>query len=519
MKTIAHLRLHNFKRFENFDVDFKPDINVLIGDNETGKSSILLAIDLVLSGSRTKAENNGLQNLFHSAAINKFLSGEKRIENLPKMFVELYLSEQNNYELNGKVNSSDQSCDGLCMTCAPDLQYSAEIAAVLKQNQANFPFEFYNVTFQTFEGRAYSSHRNYLNHVLVDNSQINNDYAMREYIRSIYRINATSAEKNVHQNEYRKYKSQFKSDVLNDINSRLADFAFAVKSGVKDSLETDLTLTEGDITIDNKGKGRQCFIKTQFALGKGSEKMDVVLLEEPENHLSHHHMKLLIKMITDAQQIQLFITTHNTMVSTRLDLRQSILIHSGSKKPMVLKDLSENTAKFFIKAPDNNVVEYILSQKVILVEGDAEYMLMAEFFKNVTGKSLDNHQVHVISVGGISFKRYLDIAKLLGIKTAVIRDNDGDYDHHCVDNYKLYSEEHIKIFAEKDNSQKTFEYLLYHVNQAICDELFGSQRKKLSVLEYMLCQKSEAAYTLIDKKPGQIKTPAYIKAAIEWIKD
>ena len=518
MKTIVHLRLQNFKRFDTFDVDFKPDINVLIGDNETGKSSILLAIDLVLSGSRTKAENTGLQNLFHAPAINTFLAGEKLVENLPKMFVELYLSEQNTFELNGKVNSSDRSCDGLCMICEPDLKYSAEIAAVLKQDHANFPFEFYHLTFQTFEGRAYSSHRNYLNHVLVDNSQINNEYAMREYIRSIYRINASGSEKNVHQNEYRKYKSQFKSNVLNDINSRLTDFAFSVKSGVKDSLETDLTLMEGDITIDNKGKGRQCFIKTQFALGKGSEKMDVVLLEEPENHLSHHHMKLLIQMITDARQIQLFITTHNTLVSTRLDLRQSILIHAGSKKPLVLKDLPAETAKFFMKAPDNNVVEYILSQKVILVEGDAEYMLMAEFFSDVTGKSLDQLQIHVISVGGISFKRYLDIAQVLGIRTAVIRDNDGDYDHHCVDNYKDYTGDHMQVFAEKDNVQRTFEYLLYQANQAICDELFSPGRKKLSVLEYMLCQKSEAAYTLIDKKPGQIKTPAYIKAAIEWIK-
>ncbi|QXV63995.1 AAA family ATPase [Mucilaginibacter sp. 21P] len=518
MRNIIQVRLQNFKRFDEFVIDFKPDVNVLIGDNETGKSSILLAIDLVLSGSRTKVENIGLQSLFNSEAVATFLSGKKLVGDLPELIVDVYLTEQENYELNGKVNLREVSCDGMRMVCKPDPDYGQEILSVLRQERPNFPFEFYQVHFQTFDGRAYSSHRNYVNHVFIDNSQINNEYAMREYIRSVYRINASGSEKNLHQNEYRRYKSDFKSNVLKDINKRLPDFAFAVKSGIKDSLETDLTLMEGDISIDNKGKGRQCFIKTKFALGRANEKMDIVLLEEPENHLSHHHMKLLIDMIRAAKQIQLFITTHNTLVSTRLDLRRSILIHVNSKQPMLLEHLREETAKFFIKAPDNNVVEYILSQKVILVEGDAEYMLMSEFYEEVTKSTLDADLVHVISVGGISFKRYLDVAKILGIKTAVIRDNDGDYDTHCVDNYSEYPDPYLRIFGEKDNTLRTFEYILYTMNKSICDELFSTKRKKLTVLEYMLCQKSETAYQLIEQKPGQIKTPGYIKEAIEWLR-
>jgi len=353
MKKILQVRVKNFKRFNSYNVDFKPDVNVLIGDNETGKSSLLLAIDLVLSGSRTKVENYGLHNLFNADAVFKFLNGQKTIANLPEMFIEVYLDEMNDFNVFGKNNSLDRNFNGLRMTCKPDDRYHEEIRAVLKQADANFPFEFYSISFNTFADQAYSSHRNYLHHVLIDNSQINNEYAMREYIRSLYRVNVAGSEKHVHQNEYRKYKTKFKQDVLQDINRRLEDYSFAVKSGVRDNLETDLTLMEGDIAIDNKGKGRQCFIKTHFALSKGSEKMDLVLLEEPENHLSHHHMKLLIKSITDAKQIQLFITTHNTMISTRLDLRNSILIHrSASLKPLVLKDLPPDTAKFFIKAPD-----------------------------------------------------------------------------------------------------------------------------------------------------------------------
>ena len=55
-KVITKLKLHNFRRFLEFGVDFNDEMNLLIGDNESGKSSILQALDLVMSGSRSKVE-------------------------------------------------------------------------------------------------------------------------------------------------------------------------------------------------------------------------------------------------------------------------------------------------------------------------------------------------------------------------------------------------------------------------------------------------------------------------------
>ena len=61
-----------------------------------------------------------------------------------------------------------------------------------------------------------------------------------------------------------------------------------------------------------------------------------------------------------------------------------------------------------MKAPDNNVLEFVLSKKVILVEGDSEFILLDAFYKAVSkGASLDEENVHVISVDGTSFKRYM----------------------------------------------------------------------------------------------------------------
>ena len=59
-------------------------------------------------------------------------------------------------------------------------------------------------------------------------------------------------------------------------------------------LEGNLMIYEDEIGIDSKGTGRQIFVKTDFALERSGENVDVILIEEPENHLSHINLRKLI---------------------------------------------------------------------------------------------------------------------------------------------------------------------------------------------------------------------------------
>lgn len=520
MKCINKLKLKNFKRFRTFTLDFEDKLNILVGDNESGKSSILEAINLVLSGSRSKVEASGLENLFNTQAIQEFLNLDKNYKNLPTLFIELYFNEQHNFDLNGKNNSEGKIADGLRLDIIPNDDLSKDIKDILSHSGSVFPFEFYIIKFSTFSSEAYSGYRKYLRHLLIDNSQMSSEYAIKEYVKAMYDSYSHSVEKNIHHNEYRKHKEAFKKNILKDFNEKVPVYDFSIRNTSKSNLETDLTLTEDDICIENKGKGIQCFIKTEFALNRTKANLDVILLEEPENHLSHVHMKKLIKKISDATEKQIIISTHSTLISSRLNLQNSILLNSNSEIPVLLKQIDISTAKFFIKAPDNNILEFVLSKKIILVEGDAEYILLESFFHKVKGSSLELSDVHVISVDGTSFKRYLDISKVLNIKTAVIRDNDKDFQSNCIDNYIDFSSfDNIKIFFEKDNALSTFEICLYETNKKVCDDLFLSKRIKLSVLDFMIKNKAEAAFQLLDKKASEILAPNYIKDAIEWISE
>lgn len=57
MVKINKLIVENFKKFRSrLEIDFNDEINILIGDNESGKSTILKALEYVTSGNRYKIE-------------------------------------------------------------------------------------------------------------------------------------------------------------------------------------------------------------------------------------------------------------------------------------------------------------------------------------------------------------------------------------------------------------------------------------------------------------------------------
>lgn len=200
-------------------------------------------------------------------------------------------------------------------------------------------------------------------------------------------------------------------------------------------------------------------------------------------------------------------------------MRACTLLCDDASKSVRLNDISEETAKFFMKAPDNNLLQFVLSQKAILVEGDAEYILMEKFSEAVTGRTLEQNGIAVIAVDGKCFKRYLEIARRLSIKTAVIADNDHNYEANINQSYEEYINgqyPNIAIFADADNNRYTFEVCIYKENKSLCDELFSPRVRTLSEQEYMQNNKSEAAYQLMLSGKAMV-IPQYILYAIRWI--
>lgn len=519
--VITKIKLLNYKRFKHYTIEPKPQINVLVGDNEVGKSSVLEAIDLVASGNVRKVEAIGIDRLLNVDVVREYNKGDRTYDNLPTMTIELYLEGNFSHNMNGKNNTDGVICDGIRLVCAKNPDYQTEITEALSEDADYFPFDYYSIRFSTFADEGYTGYKKKLRSILIDSTSMNSDYATADFVKRMYvqHTEDDTKERAIHKSKYRQMKDKFRSDNLQELNDRIPsgkNYEFGLKPSSTTSLEGDLMIYEDSIGIDRKGTGRQVFVKTDFALERSGTNVDVVLIEEPENHLSHTNLRKLVKLIAEAQKGQLFIATHNSLISTRLELNNLLIMHENSEdSPVSLSKLDKETAKYFTKAPVAGVLEYTISRKAVLVEGPSEYMLFERFYETVAGCKPEEDGVHIIDVRGLSFKRYLDIAEVLKNKVAVVTDNDGDKQAKCIDKYADFANEsNIKVFFDDDNTKTTFEVVLYGDNQDLCSKLFSNSS---DVQKYMLKNKTEVAYKLLTQDE-EIAVPTYIKEAIEWIR-
>ena len=521
--VINKIEIKNFKKFQNLTINFNTDLNILVGDNESGKSTILQAIDLVSSGSKRKITDIGLDKLFNKQAVKNFLNlndCERTIQNLPILEIDLYLtSTTKDCDLEGNNNINKEFDCGIRLVCEINYLYQNEVNKILKdKNNIIFPFDYYSIEFTTFAGVGFIPRSKKIFSLLINTNNINSKYSYEEFIKKIYQNSTEIEERLDFQSSYRKARENFSSQGLQKLNNKTTSkYIFSLKDASENSLEQDLVLKEDDIDLASRGEGKQVFIKIDFALNSLKKQTNILLIEEPENHLSHIYLQKIINLIkNNNKDCQIFITTHNNLICSRLSLKKVIIL-SQNNNAIKLESLDKEDADFFQKAPYLRLLEFCISSKIILVEGAAEYILFEKFYESHTKNKPEDDNIQICSIGGVSFKRYLSIAKLLECKVAVVTDNDHDYEKNISNKYKDFEScKNIKIFSNQEEKEYTFEVSLYNKNKNECNEIF--KKNDENCLNYMLLNKAECAYKLLNTDK-QLNIPEYLKEAIEWIKD
>ncbi len=530
---IEKLKIINFKKFkETHDFYFNDGINIIIGDNETGKSTLLLAIDLVTCGSKNRIFSYGLENLFNTDCINDFMNGDKEFCNLPKLVIELYFKGDICPDLEGTNNEENTIKCGIKMEILPDNEYADQIKYNLNQKDGVFPFEYYKCTFKKFSGQIFDSTHKRINSLFVNSSTISSDNSIKQYVSNMYNSNVDENTKNKLNSDFRSLKKTFENNnLLNLLNGINEGLTFKLSKENKHSLENNLSLSFKDVDIVNKGDGYKCMLKVQTFIKNNSDNANFLLIEEPENHLSTTNMKQLINKIADKytdneNNKQIFITTHNSYICSRLGLKSLISLNENSEEAFSLKKITEETSKYFMKCPSDSILQFILSNKVILVEGAAEYILMEKFYEICTQTTPNNDKITIISINGLSFSRYLEVAKNINMKVVVITDNDHNFQENIEQKYSKYNElPNIKIFSDKDNERYTFEVCVAKDNFDLLKTFISTKtiENESSLIKYMLNNKAESAYKILEHlendKRNTFHVPEYIEEAIKWLKN
>lgn len=521
---LKRLIIHNFKKFQNFKIDFNEKCNIIIGDNEAGKSSILQAIDFVCSGSVRRIESVGLERIFNRNTVLNFeKTDNKTCNKLPVLEIDLYLDDCSDDEFQGKNNLAKELAFGIRLKCEPNDEYEKEIDCILK-NDGSFPFEFYKIKFSTFADTPYSDiGRNRVKSIIIDAST--GASSLQDFIKKEFQIcfQNTPQERAKLLNAYNDMRCFFSNDLKRIGESAKVNLdKFGLKKTNLYDFENDLMIYDNEIDLYMKGSGRQSEVKTLFALSKSTNNC-FVLLEEPENHLSQTNLSKLIQTISSrmGNGNQLFIATHNNEICSRLDLN-NVLILGNEDTAITLKDVPQDTARYFMKTPPASLIEFCLSPKVILVEGPAEMILLESFFTRLCEQKPSKLGVNILDVRGLSFNRYLAVGSKINKPVAVITDNDHKAIEDIIAKYQTY--EKAKVFTDSDVNSYTFEASLinHDINKVISKVLNMDDP-----LEFMLKNKTEIALKILEYQESHekdstgfnISIPPYIEDAITWIRE
>lgn len=242
-------------------------------------------------------------------------------------------------------------------------------------------------------------------------------------------------------------------------------------------------------------------------LGSNAKVFPILAIEEPEAHLHPAMQYKFLKFLKENKDVkkkvrQIFVTSHSTQITSAVSLDEIICLHSendnisiGYPGKVFSKNDDDIKSKAYVQRfLDATKSDMLFAQKVILVEGIAEELLLPTISKYIDQSLEDNHIV-VINVGGRYFDHFIklfDTTNSYSIpkKIACLTDRDPsrkardggrnfekcypyEYNH---DNAKYYYEENaeenitkfnahnnIHFFSQDKDKSKTFEYdLIFH---------------------------------------------------------
>lgn len=115
--AIEKVIIQNFKKFKNpFEIKFNEHINLLVGDNESGKSTILEAIHVALTGmyAGRNIKNQLSTYLFNREAVEEYLVSVKKGH--PIAPPEIMIQALHNIVGRGTSKQSTKQLRKLCIT-------------------------------------------------------------------------------------------------------------------------------------------------------------------------------------------------------------------------------------------------------------------------------------------------------------------------------------------------------------------------------------------------------------------
>jgi len=476
---IYKIKIENFRGIEYLEWKPKKDINIIIGENGCGKSTIGIALDYLLNPYLNWYNKTLSEMDYYDRDMNRPIIIEvwfKDVENFIVDDGELLLEH---------IDDDDKICEhgkNLVLITRFKGNIDGSISHVILANGKEHPFRqnHKGVLNYKFIGanrdplKELSFFKNSTLSKIIDSDKIN------DVIKNIIDKFNESSSNTLMDDPY--FKSSMKK-----LEENFSDFNLI--DNIDDSIGIEVTeLTERktlqsfSLVVRNKNTSNYIPLKYQsrgiknlmllISLQEVMRDNGILFLEEPEQNLEPFMQRKIIKKLSSSNNGQMFFTTHSIEIVQVYEFEKIFLMKHGNIQGLAnLKDVDKKFEKHVEKFVKRELISGLFSKGLLLVEGESEISGIP-IFSQYHDKGLEYSGVEVFnSAGKDNLFKYAKFYYNSGIPIISLIDNDADindllnkYEKNNVESLILkqpkdYESALITLESFQNNWVDLFEYL------------------------------------------------------------
>jgi putative ATP-dependent endonuclease of the OLD family len=492
---ISELKLWNFRKYGHADWDldkphlivpFSIGVNVLIGENDSGKTAILDAIKLVLKTHAyewIKVDNEDFYNDSSKLRIEIKLKGLTLNE--AKNFTEWLGWEEEKkkpvlrliYEVE-KRNERIQPADIRAGMDEVGYPLNAEARDYLKTT--------YLKALRDADSELIAKKNSRVSQILLGHDLFKEKESQpHEFVGWFDEVN-TKIRNWFEKSDAPEGETNNRKQIKDVIDNYLKEF-------IEESFNSELQLSEPEVKAilekislgiegsKNLGLGtmNRLFMAAELLhLKKDWNGLKLCLIEELEAHLHPQAQMKIIEALQKEIGVQFILTTHSPNLASKVDINRLIICNGNEVFPLRKVDtkLEEKDYKYLKRFLDVTKSNLFFAKGVIIVEGWSEEILIPAI-ADVIGFNLTKHEVSVVNVGSTAYLHFARIfirndEKKMNIPVSVITDLDvrpdeeGNFDLEKEADKRKRIEKDFQLFDSTDvqieiAKQWTLEWCLY----------------------------------------------------------
>lgn len=570
---LSKLHIKNFRCIEELEVEFHQGLNILIGENDTGKTTILDALRLCFELGTERREFYLSPDDFHiDESGNKTETMEFCLtfcdlsDKECGVFIEMLTMKDNKPQLELHLR----------FTCTPEGRVRRDEFWGGENEGQSIPYQVLDLLYFTHLDALRDARRgltpsraNQLSKLFMKLEP--DEDKQKEYAEDVdKRIRDSRDWKDLLEKGRKKINAHLKEVTFRsdddrqkiEINFVAAEFRKIVE-GLK--VHTRPSDDMPPFEIWQNGLGFNNLIYTATVLGDLLERKErnpnsfiALLIEEPEAHLHPQLQNIFFRYLQDIEKqgIQVFVTSHSPTITAKTDIDSLIVLTKNSngisQLPLHKVGLDKNQKAKLSRFLDVTKSQLFFAKGVVLVEGISEALLMPCFSrlmiketeKEPKNYDLDEHGVEVVNIGGVAFEPFARLfnseneEERLNVRCAIITDDDIDpTKEEKVEGPRSRNARELEGGLLKVKcAGYTFEYQLYRENPELIKKMYrvelnhpkinfeGENDEAYAFVKALKNNKEKAVFAQIlatktEIEDLKVRVPNYIQNAIKWVID